>query len=99
MNPFQWLEKATTFDLGICPIYRRQIFIEARDQQDGKRLWVFQLERTKCWVLGKDGEFYYEPLPSSRTDEFIALTRYESPQIAHDHYLRLVKVMKPLYVH
>jgi hypothetical protein len=72
----EWLERATIFDLGTCIFYNRPIKIEARDQPDFIRLWVLKMHE---WVLGKDGKFHYEPLPSSRTDEFIKNTRFESP--------------------
>jgi hypothetical protein len=34
------------------------------------------------WVLGEDDKYYYEPLPSSRTDEFIDNTRFLSKTVA-----------------
>lgn len=35
-------------------------------------------------VLAKDGEWEYEPLPSSRNDEFIKRTRWNSAQAAFE---------------
>lgn len=38
--------------------------------------------------FNKAGEWEYEPMPSSRTDEFIARTRWEVPQEALDHWVQ-----------
>jgi hypothetical protein len=43
--------------------------------------------------LGRNGEWDYEPMPSSRTDEWIAANRFDSPEEAErafkDHKPRL----------
>ena len=82
MNEDEWLSRATSFDLGMCPYHpNRPIVIEKRDQIDGSRKWVLKMRE---WVLGKDGEFHYEPIPSSRTEDFIENTRFDSPsQVWH----------------
>lgn len=98
MTRLQWLEKATRFDLGKCIYYQRPIIIEARDQSDGRRLWVLQMEYSNGWVLGKDAEWHREPLPSSRTTNFIELTRFNSPDEAHDFWVKNVISEKPLYI-
>jgi len=95
MSQNDWLERATIFDLGKCIFYNRPVKIESRDQIDGSRLWVLKMHE---WVLGKDGEFHYEPLPSSRTDKFIQLTRFESPDECHDCWVKNVNEPKPLFV-
>ena len=95
MLPSEWLERATTFDLGTCIFYNRPIKIEARDQMDGNRLWVLKMHE---WVLGKDGKFHYEPMPSSRTDKFIKNTRFESPNEAHSFWVENITREEPLYV-
>lgn len=38
------------------------------------------------FVMNKEFEWEYEPLSSSRDDEFIARTRYESAEKAFEHY-------------
>lgn len=91
----EWLERATIFDLGTCIFYNRPIKIEARDQPDFTRLWVLKMHE---WVLGKDGKFHYEPLPSSRTDEFIKNTRFESPDEVHSFWCQSINKAEPLYV-
>lgn len=98
MTDKEWLERATVFKLGKCIFYNRPIYIQARDQPDGTRKWVLQMEWTNCWVLGKDGEFHWEPMPSSRTDEFIANTRFDSPQQVHDFWVQAITEEKPLYI-
>ena len=95
MTNNEWLERATTFDLGTCIFYKRRVFIEARPQRDETRLWVLKMD---SWVLGKDGGFHYEPMPSSRTDEFISLTRFNSPDEVHNFWVENITEQKSLYV-
>ena len=98
MTNHEWLERAITFDLGHCIFYKRPVYIEARDQADGNRLWVLKMERSDCWVLGKDGEFHWEPMPSSRTDAFIANTRWDNPEQVHSFWKDVITEAKPLYI-
>jgi hypothetical protein len=74
------------------------VFIEERLQPNGNRKWVLKMESSIGWVLGKDGEWHYEPLPSSRTDEFIKLTRWDSRDEVHSFWLENIKEEKPLYI-
>lgn len=94
----QWLTRATKFSLGLCSIYNRPIYIEERLQKNGLRVWVLMMENSNGWVLGKDAEWHWEPLPSSRTDEFINLTRFISPDEAHTFWIENIKEYKPLYI-
>jgi hypothetical protein len=57
---------AVTFDLMNSPYY------------EGER-WAV---RRNSACLNKDGEWEYEPLPSSRDDDFYARCRFESLEIA-----------------
>lgn len=98
MTKEQWYDMATKFDLGLCQLYARKILIESRGQEDGTMLWVVKMEESNGWVLGKDAEWYYEPLPSSRSNEFIKLTRFSSPDEAHDFWINNVTEAKPLYL-
>jgi hypothetical protein len=98
MTKEEWFEKATEFDMGICPIQKRPLFISSRKQAIGEFKWVVQLERSMCWVLGKDCEFHYEPLPSSRTDQFLKNTRFDSPDEALEFYQKNIKEEKPLHI-
>lgn len=89
-----WLARATRFSLGVCPIYKRNVSIESRDQLDGSRKWVLKMD---SWVLGKDGIFIYEPLPSSRTDDFIANTRYDTKEACYASWVSVTEE-QPLYL-
>ena len=40
-------------------------------------------------VYSRNHEWEYEPNPSSRSDEFIARTRYSSPEEAVEHWRRI----------
>ena len=90
----EWLEMATTFDLGICKFYNRPIVIERRDQMDGSKLWALRMDN---WVLGKDKKFHYEPMPSNRTDEFIKNTRFESANQVFNFWVLNIKKAEQLY--
>ena len=48
----------------------------------GPGAWAAFVDDASC--IGKDGEVYYEPRPSNRTPEFIALTRFTTPHEAAD---------------
>jgi hypothetical protein len=74
-----FLKLATVFK--IDSIHNIGIYIEARGQIDGSTLWVVT-DGSEVW--GKDGDFHYEPIPSSRSKEFIELTRYETIEQAYD---------------
>ena len=53
--------------------------LESSKQRDGTDLWAIR-ERGYC--LNKNGEWEYEPLPSSRTKAFIKFCRWESADAA-----------------
>jgi hypothetical protein len=53
--------------------------IEAALQRDGSTLWAV---RRGGMVLANDWEWEFEPMPSSRDDEFFARCRYATPQHA-----------------
>lgn len=93
MKSSEWLERATVFELGNCIFYNRPIKIETRDQMDGSRLWVLKMHE---WVLGRDGKFHYEPLPSSRTEEFIKNTRFETPDEVHSFWVKSINKVEQL---
>jgi len=94
MSKDEWLERATKFDLGNCIFHNRPVDIESRDQIDGSRKWVLKMQE---WVLGKDGEFHYEPRPSSRSDNFINNTRFDSIDECHSFWVNNVNDEKELY--
>lgn len=86
------LAMATTFELVpnrnwiLGESDQRPVVIEQRPQREGEAKWVVKMHE---WVLAKDGEFIWEPRPSERTDEFIALTRFDSVDEALEAYAAL----------
>lgn len=46
-------------------------------------------------VLNHNGEMEYEPLPSSRTEDFIRRTRFDSPEEAYEAYKKYKIDRKP----
>lgn len=89
MGLMDWLVRADRFRMGRSKIYlinggsapSREIFIESRQQMDDSYKWVVKMD---SWVLGKDNKYYYEPIPSSRTDKFIAKTRFDNYREANE---------------
>lgn len=79
-----WEFLSVIFFIGKSLVYQtniggREIHIEQRMQVDGNEKWAVKMEN---WVLGKDNKYHYEPLPSSRTDDFINNTRFDSKEQA-----------------
>jgi hypothetical protein len=60
---------------------RHRVFIEARS----KETWTCT-DGYGC--LNADGEFEDEPSPSNRTDDFIARTRFATPELALANFER-----------
>lgn len=56
-----------------------------RRQSNDVHLWAIY---RNSLVLNRDGELEYEPLPSSRDDEFYARCRFDTPAEAMTVYLR-----------
>ena len=67
MTPDHMLSLATQFTLHVPG--RGEIIIEKR----GENSWAIS---DRFDVLDRNGNWRYEPLPSSRTEEFIAETRF-----------------------
>lgn len=60
-----------------------EVRIEGRQREPGNPTpikWAVVLDQNR--VLNQDGEWEYEPLPSSRSDEFLARTRWDSAEAA-----------------
>lgn len=53
-----------------------EVYLELRQGPDGDH-WAFTLRGLVC---DENGNWEYEPMPSSRTDEFIARTRFTFEQ-------------------
>lgn len=94
MTDKEWLERATTFDLGTCVFYNMPIRIESRIQTDESVKWVLKMYE---FVLGKDGLFHREPTPSYRFDEFIENTRFDSAEACHAFWVENVTEELQLY--
>lgn len=74
------------FDISSYPVTRWEIgkdesgliFLDVKYQIDGSRKYaIYRYEGSL--VLNKDGQWEYEPLPSSRSDDYLARCRFESP--------------------
>ena len=75
---------ATKFD------FKNDLSIEARAQKDGKHKWVL-LHYTNNVYNKVDNDFEYEPLPSSRTAEFIRNTRFDTFISAYIAYRKVLR--------
>lgn len=60
--------------IDVMDIMMYEITVERRNGPDGTKWAVKWMDR----VLGKDGEWAYEPIPSYRDDEFYAQFRFDS---------------------
>jgi len=98
MTKEEWFDRATEFYMGMCLYQKRPLYISSRKDIMDRLKWVVQLEHSMCWVLGKDKEWHWEPQPSSRTQPFIANTRFDSPDEAWEFYSNNVTDSKELYV-
>lgn len=67
------LDSVLSFDAG------KGVTIEAAPQQDGSKEWKICHMRN---VMGRDGEWEWEPSPSNRDDEFMARCRFETAEEA-----------------
>ena len=88
------LNEASVFELGKCTLYDKDVFICTRKQLGlafGAKKWVCMLERTQGWCIGKDGNWHFEKIPSSRTDEFIEQTRFDTQAEAREAYQKHIK--------
>lgn len=74
LSPEYILSCAVSFELPESP-RGLPIMIERARPAVGPDRWAV---RCTCDCLGKDGEWRYEPLPSSRDDAFLAMTRFSS---------------------
>lgn len=99
---FNWALAACRYFIGNSTVHTtnmggRQIYIETRQQTDDTVLWVVKME---SWVLGKDGQYHWEPLPSDRTNEFISNTRFASAEKALSELIKYENtgIKKPLFV-
>jgi hypothetical protein len=86
MNEIQWLYRATRFTFAqkpanmCCRIEDYPIHIEACTQRDGAVLWAVR-QMGNCLAI--DGQWDYEPIPSSRTPEWMTAHRFETKEDAY----------------
>ncbi len=84
-----WLALAIEFYIGkskkyyynCTPELGVDINISRKDQIDGSIKWAVKLNQ---YCLGKDNEYYHEPLPSARSDEFFAMCRFDTRKEAFE---------------
>mgnify|MGYP003532484357 CR=1 FL=1 len=87
-------QRAVKFDLGLCRVYNRLVAIEARDQGDGTRKWILKMDG---YVMTHYGCFVWEPLPSSRSDEFIKMTRFNTADECQVFWVCHITQIKELF--
>lgn len=68
------------------PLDRRNITLRRMPQLKGLDKWAIYDGNA---VLDKDGDFVYEILPSSRTEEYLAFHRFDSAEEALAFYGKL----------
>jgi hypothetical protein len=68
--------------------YGDEVKVQRSRQLDGSEKWAVR-KLGEC--LNKQGEWEWEPMPSSRDDEFIARCRFDSAQEAIDAARRVAK--------
>lgn len=78
-RPVKWLVAG-----GDVHRFHENVHIEERQQRDGSFLYAITRMGD---VMARDGEWEYEPQPSSRDDDFISRTRYTSFEVALAHFL------------
>jgi hypothetical protein len=71
--------QVSAYSLGVPANSLSEVFVERCAQRDGSYLWRVT-KRGDC--LNKDGEWEYEPLPSSRDDAFLERCRFDSAETA-----------------
>lgn len=83
-----FLSMATAFFIGLCPLHKERVYLEAREQMNGSTLWVLKMG---SYVMRKSQEIYWilEPNPSSRSEAFIKNTRFNSYQEAYAFWLKI----------
>ena len=70
------------------------VCIEQVRQRDGTKLYAV---RQAGFCLDKEGDWVYEPMPSSRTDEFLESCRYNSWVDAAQAVEKFVKDSRGLF--
>lgn len=66
-------------------VVRRDVRIRKMGQISGPDKWAIYV--SQGFALLKNGELANEPIPSSRTDEYLELSRYNTLDEAYKHFL------------
>lgn len=75
-----WLVPPSPADAGASAVS-----LDRQNQIDGSDLWAV---RRRGYVLNREGDFEYEPIPSGRDEEFLARCRFESIEEAVEMWTR-----------
>jgi len=82
MTDAELLAIASAFDIRAPSLQKTigMVRVASIYPRDGSRQWIIQNRGGD--VLNRDGEWEYQPMPSSRTDEFLARTRWSDARAA-----------------
>ncbi len=78
--------KPVKFEVEGHTFKRHSVYIESRGQKDGSLKWICSTGSQTA--LNDSGQFEYEPLPSNRDEDFIARTRFNSPEAALENFAK-----------
>ncbi len=87
MGDLNWEDNAVRYRLSGYLGVSYDVFIEQRAQLDKSIKWVVLLAGSTC--LTKKAECLYEPMPSSRTEDFISQTRFDTKEEAFETLLKV----------
>lgn len=71
---------------GYGPNDRVSITLQRQPQRQGADKWA--IYEGKSYALSREGYWEYEPMPSSRDDDYLARCRFDTPQEAYEFYLK-----------
>lgn len=86
------LESATMFRIHTAPIYINNMDVmRCEGHRLPKQPYMWKVLSGNGAVLGKDGDWEYEPIPSSRDEEFYARCRFDTYEEAEAAALKALK--------
>lgn len=88
MTDAELLRMATAFEVKLGEHEYFPVMVEACHQREGSDLWAI---RQRGFCLNKQGEWEYEPLPSSRDEAFFARCRWAD----RDEAIRVAQECEP----
>lgn len=80
----QWVAMATEYYLGKSKKHQADVIMRKMPQLDGSKKWTVRMNDTYC--LGKDLNYYQEY--RDRSDEFLAMCRFDTKQQAYDAWIQ-----------